>query len=81
MVTEVKVDKQLTNHDLLDVLQPKLGESTSVTRSGEDGRWVIRYLRRKKGRHYQAWQMYLSQSHQVDVVSNSIVGARWPRLV
>ena len=43
MVTEVKVDKQLTNHDLLDVLQPKLGESASVTRSGEDGRWVIRY--------------------------------------
>ena len=43
MVTEVKVDKQLTNHDLLNALQPKLGESTSVTRSGEDGRWVIRY--------------------------------------
>ncbi len=43
MVTEVKIDKQLTNQDLLSALQPELGESTSVTRSGEEGRWVIRY--------------------------------------
>ncbi|MDV5083527.1 protein translocase subunit SecF, partial [Vibrio diabolicus] len=49
MVTEVKVDKSLTNHDLLDALQPKLGESTSVTRTGEDGRWLIRYSAPEEG--------------------------------
>lgn len=77
MVTEVKVDKQLTNHDLLDVLQPKLGESTSVTRSGEDGRWVIRYSAPEEGQTLPSVADVLKPiSHQVDVVSNSIVGAQ-----
>lgn len=77
MVTEVKVDKQLTNHDLLDVLQPKLGESASVTRSGEDGRWVIRYSAPEDGQTLPSVEEVLKPiSHQVDVVSNSIVGAQ-----
>ncbi|MEF1338282.1 protein translocase subunit SecF, partial [Vibrio rotiferianus] len=77
MVTEVKVDKQLTNHDLLNALQPKLGESTSVTRSGEDGRWVIRYSAPAEGQTLPSVADVLKPiSHQVDVVSNSIVGAQ-----
>ena len=77
MVTEVKVDKQLTNHDLLNALQPKLGESTSVTRSGEDGRWVIRYSAPAEGQTLPSVADLLKPiSHQVDVVSNSIVGAQ-----
>ena len=77
MVTEVKVDKQLTNHDLLDALQPKLGESTSVTRSGEDGRWVIRYSAPTEGQTLPSVAETLKPiSHEVKVVSNSIVGAQ-----
>ena len=49
MVTEIRIDKQLTNQDLLSALQPELGESTSVTRSGEEGRWVIRYSAPEQG--------------------------------
>ena len=77
MVTEVKVDKSLTNHDLLDALQPKLGESTSVTRTGEDGRWLIRYSAPEEGQTLPSVEEVLKPvSHQVDVVSNSIVGAQ-----
>ncbi|MGR5549036.1 protein translocase subunit SecF [Vibrio sp. DNB22_12_1] len=75
MVTEVKVDKQLTNPDLLEALQPKLGESASVTRSGEDGRWVIRYSVPAEGQTLPSVAETLKPiSHQVEVVSNSIVG-------
>ncbi|MDF2155325.1 protein translocase subunit SecF [Vibrio sp. CAU 1672] len=77
MVTEVKVDKQLTNHDLLNVLQSKLDESASVTRSGEDGRWVIRYSAPEDGQTRPGVADVLkSISHQTEVVSNSIVGAQ-----
>lgn len=77
MVTEVKVDEQLTNRDLLNALQPKLGESTSVTRSGEDGRWVIRYAEPEQSQTLPGVADVLKPiSHRVDVVSNSIVGAQ-----
>ncbi|MGY0615372.1 protein translocase subunit SecF [Vibrio sp. FJH11] len=77
MVTEVKIDKQLTNHDLLEVLQPELGDSASVTRSGEEGRWVIRYSVPEQGQTLPSVEDVLKPiSHQVDVVSNSIVGAQ-----
>ncbi len=77
MVTEVKIDKQLTNQDLLSALQPELGESTSVTRSGEEGRWVIRYSAPEQGQELLNVADVLKPiSHQVDVVSNSIVGAQ-----
>ncbi|MBR9786546.1 MAG: protein translocase subunit SecF [Vibrionaceae bacterium] len=77
MVTEVKIDKQLTNQDVLSALQPELGESTSVTRSGEEGRWVIRYSAPEQGQELASVADVLKPiSHQVDVVSNSIVGAQ-----
>ncbi len=77
MVTEVKIDKQLTNQDVLSALQPELGESTSVTRSGEEGRWVIRYSAPEQGQELVSVPDVLKPiSHQVDVVSNSIVGAQ-----
>lgn len=77
MVTEVKIDKQLTNHDLLEVLQPELVDSASVTRSGEEGRWVIRYSAPEQGQTLPSVEDVLKPiSHQVDVVSNSIVGAQ-----
>ncbi|CAE6931195.1 protein translocase subunit SecF [Vibrio sp. B1FLJ16] len=77
MVTEVKIDEQLTSQDLLSALQPKRGESTSVTRSGEDGRWVIRYAASEQSQALPSVADVLkSISHRVDVVSNSIVGAQ-----
>ncbi|MEF1311055.1 protein translocase subunit SecF [Vibrio mytili] len=77
MVTEVKLDKQLTNRDLLNVLEPQLGESASVTRSGEEGRWVIRYSAPEAGQSQPSVVDILSPiSHHVEVVSNSIVGAQ-----
>nr|WP_321273529.1 protein translocase subunit SecF [uncultured Vibrio sp.] len=77
MVTEIRIDKQLTNQDLLSALQPELGESTSVTRSGEEGRWVIRYSAPEQGQELPSVADVLKPiSHQVDVVSNSIVGAQ-----
>ncbi len=77
MVTEVKIDEQLTSQDLLIALQPKLGESTSVTRSGEDGRWVIRYAEPEQNQTLPSVADVLKAiSHRVDVVSNSIVGAQ-----
>lgn len=77
IVTEVKTDEQLTSQDLLSALQPKLGESTSVTRSGEDGRWVIRYAAPEQNQTIPSVADVLKPiSHRVDVVSNSIVGAQ-----
>lgn len=77
MVTEVKVDRALTNNQLLDILQPKLGETTSVTASGDAGRWVIRYSAPETGMAPPNVSDILAPvSTHVDVVSNSIVGAQ-----
>ncbi|EGA69438.1 preprotein translocase subunit SecF [Vibrio sinaloensis DSM 21326] len=77
MVTEVAVDNNLTNSDLLKVLTPELGEFTSVTRSDEAGRWVIRYPIPQAGQTAPDVQKVLEKaSHQVTVVSNSMVGSQ-----
>lgn len=48
MVTEVQVDDTVTHNQLLEQLQPTLGEFTTVTHSDEEGRWVIRYQFRSR---------------------------------
>ncbi|CAH0525132.1 protein translocase subunit SecF [Vibrio hippocampi] len=77
MVTEVKVAPSLTNQQLLKTLKPELGDTTSVTASGEAGRWVIRYSA-PEGGDVQAnvVDILTPISTQVEVVSNSIVGAQ-----
>ncbi|MCG9677372.1 protein translocase subunit SecF [Vibrio sp. Isolate24] len=77
MVTEVQVDKTLNNSDLLEALQPSLGEFTSVTHSDQEGRWIIRYPIPDEGASTPDISSVLSGlSHQVDIVSNSMVGSQ-----
>tara|TARA_Y100001956_G_scaffold53675_1_gene52392 strand:- start:65 stop:967 length:903 start_codon:yes stop_codon:yes gene_type:complete len=77
MVTEVQVDNSLTTNDLLEALQPELGEFTSVTHSDEAGRWVIRYPIPEQGTAAPDVESVLGKvSHQVTVVSNSMVGSQ-----
>ncbi|EKO3993186.1 protein translocase subunit SecF [Vibrio fluvialis] len=77
MVTEAVVNSSVTNHQLLDVLKPVLGDSTSVTQSGEDGRWVIRYPLAAEGQETPNVDPLLHKvSSNVEIISNSMVGSQ-----
>ncbi|MCG7490879.1 protein translocase subunit SecF [Vibrio sp. Of14-4] len=77
MVTEVQVDKNLGNNDLLEHLKPNLGEFTSVTHSDQEGRWIIRYPVPDEGVESPDIATLLTDiSHKVDVISNSMVGSQ-----
>lgn len=77
MVTEVTVDKTLTNKELLQALKPTLGDSTMLTKAGEEGRWVIRYALPESDQETPNIPTLLSDvSEQVTVVSNSMVGSQ-----
>lgn len=77
MVTEVSVDKSVTHDQLLDSLQPALGEFTSVTHSDQDGRWLIRYAIPEEGQTAPDVAAILAPiSPDVQVVSNSMVGSQ-----
>ena len=77
MVTEVQVDKDLGNNDLLEHLKPNLGEFTSVTHSDQEGRWIIRYPVPDEGVESPDIATLLTGiSHNVDVISNSMVGSQ-----
>lgn len=77
MVTEVSIDKNVINHQLTDVLKPALGESISVTRSGEEGRWIIRYALADNATDTPHFNTLLSSvSSHVEVISNSMVGSQ-----
>ncbi|CAM3818244.1 protein translocase subunit SecF [Vibrio aquimaris] len=77
MVTEVQVDKNLGNNDLLEHLRPNLGEFTSVTHSDQEGRWIIRYPVPDEGVESPDITALLAGiSHNVDVISNSMVGSQ-----
>lgn len=77
MLTEVSVDQNLTNNDLLKVIKPALGQSASVTKSGEEGRWMIRYaIPSDKDKAPSIPQILGKVSHHVDVVSTSMVGSQ-----
>ncbi|EPZ8237115.1 protein translocase subunit SecF [Vibrio fluvialis] len=77
MVTEAMVKSSVTNHQLLDVLKPVLGDSTSVTQSGEDGRWVIRYPLPAEGQETPNVDQLLHKvSSNVEIISNSMVGSQ-----
>ncbi|UJF16813.1 protein translocase subunit SecF [Vibrio sp. SS-MA-C1-2] len=75
-VTEVNLDKGISNHQLLSVLQPKLGDFVTVTPSGENGRWMIRYATEEK-EILPILDQTLSQiSTKHEIVSNSQVGSQ-----
>ncbi|EKO3565262.1 protein translocase subunit SecF [Vibrio metschnikovii] len=77
MVTEVRVDKSLTHDQVLNVLKPELGDSTSVIQSGEEGRWVIRYPLVEDQQSAPEIETLLNTiSSQIEVVSNSMVGSQ-----
>lgn len=77
MVTEAVVNSEVTNHQLLDALKPTLGDSVSVTKSGEDGRWVIRYPLAEEGHDAPDMDHLLNQiSDHVEIISNSMVGSQ-----
>ncbi|EKO5152766.1 protein translocase subunit SecF [Vibrio fluvialis] len=77
MVTEAVVTSSVTNHQLLDVLKPVLGDATSVTQSGEDGRWVIRYPLPAEGQETPNVDQLLHKvSSNVEIISNSMVGSQ-----
>lgn len=77
MVSEVAVDPSLTHSQLLDTLEPQLGEFTNVTHSDQQGRWVIRYPVPQSSDDIVDLKPLLSPiSHQVDVISSSMVGSQ-----
>lgn len=77
MVSEVEISNSITNEQLLSTLEPVLGEATTVTRSGEEGRWIIRYPIPPVGHSAPDMTKILSAiSPDVTIVSSSMVGAQ-----
>ncbi|WP_120512920.1 protein translocase subunit SecF [Photobacterium salinisoli] len=81
MVTETVISPTVTSDQMLEVLKPALGESTSVTTSGADGRWVIRYALPEQGTEKEQAapdvEPLLHQvSDKVEIISNSMVGSQ-----
>ncbi|HDI3238702.1 TPA: protein translocase subunit SecF [Vibrio cholerae] len=77
MVTEAIINHSVTNSQLMDQLQPVLGESVSATPSGEEGRWVIRYpLAAEDATPVDIATELHHISDQVQIVSNSMVGSQ-----
>lgn len=77
MVTEAIIDSSVSNAQLLEQLQPKLGDSVTVTPSGEQGRWVIRYpLVAENAASVDISTALNSISDHVEIVSNSMVGSQ-----
>lgn len=77
MVTEAIINHSVTKSQLMDQLQPVLGESVSATPSGEEGRWVIRYpLAAEDATPVDIATELHHISDQVQIVSNSMVGSQ-----
>ena len=77
MVTEVQVDQNLTSNQLRSFVVDELGEGATVTQSGEEGRWTIRYALPEEGQTAPDVASVLSQvSNEVSAVSNSMVGSQ-----
>ncbi|WPC75656.1 protein translocase subunit SecF [Vibrio porteresiae] len=76
MVTEVTVDSSVDSHQLLNVLTPVLGEGTSVTPSGGEGRWLIRYAAGDKQQTPDMASLLSPVAKNVQVISNSMVGSQ-----
>ncbi|EEW11730.1 protein translocase subunit SecF [Vibrio mimicus] len=77
MVTEAVIDSSVSKVQLIDQLQPVLGESVTVTPSGEEGRWVIRYSLAAEGTAPVDMASTLHHiSDHVQIVSNSMVGSQ-----
>ncbi len=77
MVTEVQVDRNLTSNQLRSFVVDELGEGATVTQSGEEGRWTVRYALPEEGQTAPDVASVLSQvSNEVSVVSNSMVGSQ-----
>ncbi|MGF1772792.1 protein translocase subunit SecF [Vibrio maritimus] len=77
VVSEVQLGSATTQSELRDTLTPLLGEGISVTKSGEEGRWTIRYAADQDAAKHQAFKEVLANAYpHSKVVSDSIVGAQ-----
>lgn len=77
VVSEVQLGSATTQSELRDTLIPVLGEGISVTKSGEEGRWTIRYAAEQDQAKHEAFKEALANAYpQSKIVSDSIVGAQ-----
>ena len=77
MVTEVKVDNSISHEQMVETLQPILGQFTNVTHADQAGRWMVRYPIPVEGEQTTDLVQALSPiSNQVEVISNSMVGSQ-----
>jgi len=76
LVTEVQLNSDVTNHQIRDQLSDISGNLLTVTKGGEDGRWILRYPTTSHVESSQIEQQLHQLSPQVNVISNSVVGAQ-----
>ncbi|MBY6196201.1 protein translocase subunit SecF [Vibrio hangzhouensis] len=77
VVSEVQLAGMTSQTELKESLTPVLGEGITVTQSGEEGRWTIRYpadLGAEK--HTEFKQTLIKAYPNSSIVSDSIVGAQ-----
>ncbi|MCW8346420.1 protein translocase subunit SecF [Vibrio sp. ZSDZ65] len=77
VVSEVQLAQSTTQTELRETLSPVLGEGISVTKSGDEGRWTIRYSADRGDAVHQEFKQVLAKAYpDSSIVSDSIVGAQ-----
>ncbi|NLS12125.1 protein translocase subunit SecF [Vibrio sp. SM6] len=77
MVTEVIIDPSLSYQSLSAHLNQQIDASFAITKAAEEGRWLIRYAMPNNDMVAPNLAQLLGQiSHQVDIISHSVVGAQ-----
>ncbi len=77
VVSEVQLASSTTQADLRKTLEPVLGEGITVTQSGEEGRWTIRYAADQGAEKHNEFKQTLLKAYPGStIVSDSIVGAQ-----
>lgn len=76
VVTEVQLNSTISSNQISEQLNTISEHSVTVTKGGQDGRWILRYPTSSDVQPQQIEQQLQVVSSDVKVISNSIVGAQ-----
>ena len=74
MVSECRVSPTLSQQDLNNALSPVVGDTLSMVKSGEEGRWTLRYSAESKASIEQVNQSLAQLDNHAEIISSSMIG-------
>ncbi|PKF79859.1 protein translocase subunit SecF [Vibrio sp. vnigr-6D03] len=76
MVSEFRVSPTLSQQDLNNALSPVVGDTLSMVKSGEEGRWTLRYSAESQASIEQVNQSLAQLDNHAEIISSSMIGAQ-----